>query len=89
MCQPPDGWRWQTGVIHKVVFRAQSMMAQRVSVGYTRFMKEPGVRIRIERELREKFVASCREQDRPTVLLIREFVCEHVPANQDTSSTAP
>ena len=46
-------------------------------------MKDSGLRIRIERELREKFLATCREQDRPAAQVIREFmrayVAKHTP----------
>ena len=50
-------------------------------------MKDSGLRIRIERELREKFLATCREQDRPAAQVIREFMREYVSANQDASPT--
>lgn len=47
-----------------------------VSIGYTRAMsgKDSGFRIRVERELREKFLAACREQDRPAAQVLREFM---------------
>jgi hypothetical protein len=41
-------------------------------------MKDSGLRIRIERELREKFLATCRELDRPAAQVIREFMREFV-----------
>jgi hypothetical protein len=50
-------------------------------------MKDSGLRIRIERELRDKFLATCREQDRPAAQVIREFMREYVSANQDASAT--
>lgn len=37
-------------------------------------MKDTGLRIRIERDLREKFLAVCRDQDRPAAQVIREFM---------------
>mgnify|MGYP001183729826 CR=1 FL=1 len=36
--------------------------------------KDSGFRIRVERELREKFLAACREQDRPAAQVLREFM---------------
>lgn len=49
-------------------------------------MKDSGLRIRIERELREKFIATCREQDRPAAQVIREFIREYV-TNNDHNET--
>jgi hypothetical protein len=47
-----------------------------VSIGYTLAMsaKDSGFRIRVERELREKFLAACRKQDRPAAQVLREFM---------------
>ena len=49
--------------------------------------KDSGLRIRVERELREKFVELCRTQDRPAAQVIREFmrayVQEHHASNED------
>ncbi len=48
-------------------------------------MKDSGLRIRVERELREKFLALCREQDKPAAQVLREFmrqyIAEHSPSN--------
>lgn len=41
-------------------------------------MKDSGLRIRVERELREKFLAACRKQDRPAAQVIREFMRTYV-----------
>lgn len=49
-------------------------MAQCVSIGYTLGMKDSGLRIRIERDLRDKFLAVCRKQDRPAAQVLREFM---------------
>lgn len=51
-------------------------------------MKDSGLRIRIERELRVKFLATCRELDRPAAQGLHEFMREYVSANQNASSTA-
>jgi hypothetical protein len=67
----------------------QYAMAQCVSTGYTIVMKDSGLRIRIERELREKFLATCREQDRPAAQVLREFMREYVSTNRNVSSSTP
>jgi predicted DNA-binding protein len=41
-------------------------------------MKDSGLRIRIERELREKFIEVCRQQDRPAAQVIREFMRQYI-----------
>ncbi|MCL4677202.1 MAG: hypothetical protein KJ017_01255 [Alphaproteobacteria bacterium] len=46
-------------------------------------MKDSGLRIRVERELREKFVELCREQDRPAAQVIREFMKQYVRDHSD------
>lgn len=53
-----------------------------VSVGYTLSMKDSGLRIRIERELREKFIEVCRQQDRPAAQVIREFMRAYIAENE-------
>ncbi|WP_410026600.1 hypothetical protein [Enterobacter roggenkampii] len=42
--------------------------------------KDAGMRIRVERELREEFLKICREQDRPAAQVIREFMREYIAA---------
>ena len=50
--------------------------------------KDTGMRIRLERRLRDRFVEICRTQDRPAAQVLREFmreyVAEHEPANDLT-----
>lgn len=41
-------------------------------------MKEAGMRIRIEPELREAFIAACRGQDMPAAQVLRGFMREYV-----------
>ncbi|GGY57420.1 hypothetical protein GCM10007148_28590 [Parvularcula lutaonensis] len=53
-----------------------------VSIGYTLAMKDSGLRIRIERELREKFIEVCRQQDRPAAQVIREFMRAYIADNE-------
>jgi len=48
-------------------------------------MKDSGLRIRVERELRDKFLAMCREQDRPAAQVLREFMRSYIAANQNAS----
>ena len=40
--------------------------------------KDSGMRIRIERGLRDRFIEICRKQDRPAAQVIREFMREYV-----------
>nr|WP_281719702.1 hypothetical protein [Nitrosomonas nitrosa] len=49
--------------------------------------KDSGLRIRVERELREKFLALCREQDRPAAQVLREFMREYVAKYSNTTNT--
>lgn len=42
--------------------------------------KDAGLRIRIDRELREAFVAACRANDMPAAQVLREFMREYVAA---------
>lgn len=46
-------------------------------------MKESGLRIRIERELRKRFLATCRKQDRPAAQVIREFMRAYINENNN------
>lgn len=42
--------------------------------------KDAGMRIRVERELRDEFLKICREQDRPAAQVIREFMRVYIAA---------
>lgn len=54
-------------------------------------MKDVGLRIRVERVLRDKFLEVCRAQDKPAAQVLREFmrgyVLEHpiAPEQRDRS----
>lgn len=52
----------------------------RVSLGYTRAMKtkDVGLRIRVERDLRDEFLEACRLQDRPAAQVLREFMRRYI-----------
>lgn len=41
-------------------------------------MKDVGLRIRIQRDLREQFLEVCREQDKPAAQVVREFMRQYV-----------
>lgn len=40
--------------------------------------KDAGLRIRIDRNLRERFLEICREQDKPASQVIREFMRNYI-----------
>ena len=50
-------------------------------------MKDSGLRIRVERELREKFLTLCREQDKPAAQVIREFMRAYINENDPTQKS--
>jgi antitoxin component of RelBE/YafQ-DinJ toxin-antitoxin module len=52
-------------------------------------MKEAGMRIRIESELREAFVSICRNQDLPASQVLRAFMRDYVQRNQSPSRAKP
>ena len=53
--------------------------------------KDSGFRIRVERDLREKFIEVCRAQDRPAAQVLRDYMRAHIrdhgeeQDNKDTS----
>lgn len=44
-------------------------------------MKDVGIRIRVQRELREQFVAACKADDKPAAQVLREFMRSYVDAH--------
>ena len=40
--------------------------------------KDAGLRIRVDRELREEFLKVCRAQDKPAAQVIREFMRQYI-----------
>jgi hypothetical protein len=44
-------------------------------------MKDAGMRIRVEPELRERFLNVCREQDLPAAQVLRSFMRDYIQAN--------
>jgi hypothetical protein len=51
-------------------------------------MKDAGLRIRVQRDLREKFLEVCRAQDKPAAQILREFMREYVIKHEATLSDA-
>jgi len=51
--------------------------------------KDVGMRIRIERELRDDFLAACQVQDRPAAQVIREFMRDYIRENGASSVAKP
>lgn len=45
---------------------------------HSSLMKDVGLRIRVQRELREQFLDACRTQDKPAAQVLREFMREYV-----------
>lgn len=41
-------------------------------------VKDAGVRIRVEKELREEFLETCRRQDTPAAQVLRQFMRQFV-----------
>ncbi len=44
--------------------------------------KDSGLRIRVQRDLREQFLEVCRAQDKPGAQVIREFMREYITRHE-------
>ena len=44
--------------------------------------KDSGFRIRVERDLRDRFIEVCRSQDRPAAQVIRDFMRQYIAAHE-------
>jgi len=44
--------------------------------------KDSGLRIRVERTLRDRFLEACRAQDKPAAQVIREFMRAYVDRHE-------
>jgi hypothetical protein len=44
--------------------------------------KDAGLRIRIDRMLRDRFIEICRAQDKPAAQVLREFMRDYINANE-------
>ena len=49
-----------------------------VSNGYTATVKDSGLRIRVQRELRDRFNDACRADDKSAAQVLREFMRVYV-----------
>ena len=49
-------------------------------------MKDVGLRIRVQRELREEFLKVCQAQDKPAAQVLREFMRDYVEENKFAKS---
>jgi hypothetical protein len=45
-------------------------------------MKDVGLRIRVQRELREQFVAACKAEDKPAAQVLREYMRDYIQENK-------
>lgn len=50
--------------------------------------KDSGFRIRVERDLRDKFVEICRAKDRPAAQVVRDFMRQYVQDHENEQSEA-
>ena len=48
-------------------------------------VKDAGLRIRIERGLRDDFLEVCRMQDKPAAQVIREFIHDYIVEHKDSA----
>jgi hypothetical protein len=48
-------------------------------------MKDVGLRIRVQRELREQFLEACQAEDKPAAQVLREFMRSYVNARTRSS----
>ncbi|KAB2678313.1 hypothetical protein F9K85_05060 [Brucella tritici] len=51
-------------------------------------MKDVGLRIRIQRELRDAFLAACRNEDKAAAQVLREFMRDYVRQHQQADGEA-
>ncbi|MEW8026899.1 MAG: hypothetical protein AB2766_02795 [Candidatus Thiodiazotropha endolucinida] len=51
-------------------------------------VKDAGLRIRVQRELREQFLEACRAEDKPAAQVLREFMREYVAKHQASLDSA-
>lgn len=61
-------------------------MYKRVSSGYTRRMsfktKDVGLRLRVEREIRQEFVEACRGEGKTAAQVLREYMRGYIARNR-------
>jgi hypothetical protein len=71
--------------------RANFSLSICVSIGYTPHMaaKDSGLRIRVERPLREAFLEACRTEDKPAAQVIREFMRDYIAGYHSDTDAVP
>ncbi len=50
--------------------------------------KDVGLRIRVDRDLRESFIAACKADDRPAAQVLRDFMRAYVSERKAANGTA-
>lgn len=70
--------------------KRQKALPDCASIGYTPAMsgKDSGLRIRVEKALRDEFLEVCHAQDRPAAQVIREFMRDFVARNTNGNKKA-
>ena len=48
-------------------------------------MKDAGLRIRVQRDLRDQIIEVCRAQDKPAAQVIRDYMRRYINQNRDAS----
>jgi hypothetical protein len=46
-------------------------------------MKDVGLRIRVQRELREEFLEACKAEDKPAAQVLREFMRAYIDSRDE------
>lgn len=44
--------------------------------------KDTGIRVRVEKHLRDQFIEVCKSQDKPAAQVIREYMRDHIDRHQ-------
>ncbi len=52
-------------------------------------MKDTGLRIRVQRDLRDRFVRVCQAQDKPAVQVLREYMRTYVDEHKELLADDP
>ncbi|MCB1467820.1 MAG: hypothetical protein KDK08_11895 [Rhizobiaceae bacterium] len=53
---------------------------------HSRLMKDAGLRIRVQRELRDAFLEVCKAEDRPAAQVLREFMRSYIQRHEGQAS---
>jgi hypothetical protein len=51
-------------------------------------MKDVGLRIRVQRELREEFLEACKAEDKPAAQVLREFMRAYIDSRDEPQRAA-